>query len=628
MLLSKKSSTFIGLAAFAILLLAGAAFGQASSTAGAIGGTVLDQAGAAISGATVTVHHLDTGLQRTMRTADDGHFSFPLLPVGSYEVTVNASGFSEFKQTGITLQVGESPDLRVELKPAGTNEEVHITAEAPIADPSKTEVATSIGEQAIHELPINGRRWSQFVLLTPGVTMDGSFGLISFRGISGLLNNNSIDGTDNNQAFFSEERGRTRLNYVVSQESIKEFQVNVSNYSAEFGRSAGGVTNAVTKSGTNEIHGSGFYYVRDTVFNARNPLNFITTGIDSTGAPILAAINPDDRRQQFGGTIGGPIKKDKLFWFFSYDEQLRNFPINAQPSSPLFFSDCVAPNPGSGLKPGPASACNAALNALVPQTGVSPRNGNQWIFFPKIDWQINANNQFTASYNYLKWSSLNGIQTQPVVAFANSGNGSDDVRVDSLNFRLVSMLGSNKLNEARVQYARDFEFEPTNDPTDVGAAIEGFQIGPPSFLPRPKFPDEKKVELVDDFSIVKGSHSIKFGADILRSQDDIDNLRNEFGTYTYGTKNGFSGVTNFGIDLVTPGSKNYLNYQQAFGPSKISFYTYDLSGFIQDQWKVTRTVTLNYGLRYEYIKMPGVQFPNALFSETLQLPEDNSDFGP
>jgi hypothetical protein len=625
LLSSKKIYTMLALMALVIQMAAALGYGQQSSTSGAISGTVVDQTGAVIHGADVKARNIDTGLERATKTDEAGGFNLPLLPVGQYELTVVAQGFGQLRQQGITLRVGDTLSLKLEMKPSGTSEVVSVTAEAPIADPSKTEVATTIGEQAIHELPVNGRRWSQFVMLTPGVTMDGSFGLISFRGISGLLNNNTIDGTDNNQAFFSEERGRTRLNYVISQESIKEFQVNTQNYSAEFGRSAGGVTNAVTKSGTNEIHGSGFYYIRDTALNARNPLNFVTTGFNPNGTPILAAINPPDRRQQFGGTIGGPVIKDKLFWFFSYDQQRRNFPINAQPSSPNFFSDCVTPP--AGLNPGPPAACAAALAFLVPQTGVTPRSGNQWIFFPKIDWQVSQNNLFTASYNYLKWDSPNGIQTQPVVAFAQSGNGGDDVRVDSLNLRLVSTLKASMLNEARFQYARDFEFEPTNRPDMVGATIEGFQVGPPTFLPRPAFPDEKKLQYVDNFSIVHGPHTVKFGADIIRTNDIADNLRAAFGNYTYGTRNNLSGVTNFGIDLTT-GARSYTQYQQAFGPSRIVFNTWDLSGYIQDEWKVRRNITLNYGLRYEYIKMPGVQFPNAAIQQTLQMPEDSTDLGP
>ena len=163
-----------------------------------------------------------------------------------------------------------------------------------------------------------------FVLLTPGVVPDGGFGLLSFRGISGLLNNNTVDGGDNNNAFYSEERGRTRISYVVSQASIREFQVNTSNYSAEYGRAAGGVINTVTQSGSNDFHGSLFYYLRDNKFGATNPTTSRTVLVN--GVVRQEIFKPEDKRQQFGGSIGGRIIKDKLFFFFTYDQQKRDFP--------------------------------------------------------------------------------------------------------------------------------------------------------------------------------------------------------------------------------------------------------------------------------------------------------------
>jgi len=203
MLLStRRILTLLMCAALIVQASAFLAFGQSSSTSGSIGGTVVDQSGGLVNAATVTARNTDTGQERSAKTGTGGEFRIPLLPVGNYELKVSAPGFGELKESGIVLRVGDDLDLKLELKASGASEVVNVTAEAPIADPGKTEVATTIGELAIHELPVNGRRWSQFVTLTPGVSMDGSFGLISFRGISGLLNNNTIDGTDNNQAFF------------------------------------------------------------------------------------------------------------------------------------------------------------------------------------------------------------------------------------------------------------------------------------------------------------------------------------------------------------------------------------------------------------------------------------------
>src|SRR5437762_1096273 len=259
-----------------------------------------------------------------------------------------------------------------------------------------------------YTVTIHARRWSNCALLSPGAVPDGTFGLISFRGISGLLNNNTVDGGDNNQAFFAEERGRTRISYSISQSAIREFQVNTSSYSAEYGRSAGGVVNAVTKSGTNEFHGDAFYFQRNNKWGARNPRSFITQNIGGVFTPV--AFKPVDVRHQFGGTIGGPIVKDKAFFFFSYDEQRRNFPgvstftaldflnradtcaLTATNAAAVTLATCPA-YPGTtgtinrngtlGTGKGLTSAqVTNALNFLNSISGQVPRKGNQRLFLP------------------------------------------------------------------------------------------------------------------------------------------------------------------------------------------------------------------------------------------------------
>jgi hypothetical protein len=285
-------------------------------------------------------------------------------------------------------------------------------------------------------LPINGRRWSNFVILTPGVVPDGSFGLLSFRGISGLLNNNTVDGGDNNQAFFSEERGRTRISYSISQSAIREFQVNTSNYSAEYGRAAGGVTNAITKSGTNDFHGDAFYFQRNNDWGARNPL--ATQTILVGGVPTLVGIKPEDVRHQFGGTLGGPIVKDKLFFFFSYDQQKRNFPGLGIFSSATYLNTV---NRAALLSRGLTGAqIDGALSFLNSLTGTVPRKGDQGLILPKLDWQINSKNTFTATYNRLRWDSPSGIQTQATNARGRASFGDDFVKIDWGTARLVSTI--------------------------------------------------------------------------------------------------------------------------------------------------------------------------------------------
>src|SRR5947207_959525 len=263
------------LATLLFCLAFGAATAAAQSTTnGAIGGTVKDPQGRVVQNATVTVKNEETNhVDMDMGPVDSvGGFRVAQLQPGNYTVTVTATGFATFTQQKIVVEVGRVTQVDVALTVGGAAETVQVTGEAPVINTQQQDFSTNINQTSINNLPINGRRWSNYALLTPGAVPDGTFGLISFRGISGLLNNNTIDGGDNNQAFFAEERGRTRISYSISQSAIREFQVNTSSYSAEYGRSAGGVVNAVTKSGTNEFHGDAFYFQRNNRWGARNPL--------------------------------------------------------------------------------------------------------------------------------------------------------------------------------------------------------------------------------------------------------------------------------------------------------------------------------------------------------------------
>jgi len=243
-----------------------------STTDGAIGGTVYDTNGAVVANAKVVVHNKGTNAEKSITTNDSGYYRVANLPSGTYTVTVSQQGFAPFKAEQVIVQVGSVTELSPHMGVGATSETVDVTAEAPQINVTSQEIATTMNQTAIANLPINGGRWSNFSLLTPGVVSDSNaFGLLSFRGISTLLNNNTVDGANNNQAFFSEERGRTRAGYSTPKVAIEEFQVNTSNYSAEYGQSAGGVVNTVTKSGTNSIHGEGYFFDRDNTICAANP---------------------------------------------------------------------------------------------------------------------------------------------------------------------------------------------------------------------------------------------------------------------------------------------------------------------------------------------------------------------
>src|SRR5574341_911485 len=469
------SYSFVSL--LAIAFCAFSAMAQ-STTQGAISGTVNDPNGAAVAGATVTVKNIGTNKEVTITTDDAGSFKTVNLDPGNYSVTVNAGGFAAVTQNAV-VEVGRATELTVALSPQGVSGVVNVTAEAPVINTSQQDFSSNINQTSINELPINGRRWSNFVILSPGATPDGQFGLVSFRGISGLLNNNTVDGGDNNQAFFSEERGRTRISYVISQSAIREFQVNTSNYSAEYGRAAGGVTNAVTKSGTNQLRGDAFYFQRNNEWGARNPLAFQTVLVNGVSNRI--GIKPEDVRHQFGGTLGGPIVKDKLFFFFSYDQQKRNFPGLSIFSAPNFLDGVNRTAlTGKGLTTAQIDDTLAFLTSL---TGTVPRRGDQRLILPKIDWQINSRNTCSINYNRLRWDSPAGIQTQATNTRGRASFGDDFVKVDWGTARLTSTISPTLVNEFRVQYARDFEFQIGQTPlageprTAINGSAPGVGVG-------------------------------------------------------------------------------------------------------------------------------------------------------
>jgi hypothetical protein len=651
-----------------------------STTTGAIGGTVMNPNKEVVPGATVTVKNEGTSKEETATTDDSGRFKIPNLPPGEYTVSVNSTGFAAFTQQKVIVEVGRETTLDIPLTIGPVSGTVQVTAEAPVLNTTQQDFSSNVNQTQISELPINGQRWSNFALLSPGTSPDGNFGLISFRGISGLLNNNTIDGGDNNQAFFSEERGRTRINYVVSQRAIREFQVNTSNYSAEYGRAAGGVTNAVTKSGTNDFHGDAFFYDRDNKLGARNPLAFLTTFDPTTGTRTVAGIKPIDKRYTFGGDIGGPIKRDKAFFFFNYDEVRRNFPglgifSNGAFTAPIFQggflntctstaqAGCTSTLVGQSLKAPSRNLSDAQINSVIAfltsETGPTPRNGNQRIFMPKVDFNLNTNNTLTFTYNYFRWSSLSGIQTQPTNTLGVTSFGDDFVNDDSFNVRLSSNLTPTLINEARYQWSRDFEFEFSKTPlagepltapgypgvTTAGTRSpdvfisNGIEYGVATFLERPSFPNEKKMQWFDMLTWTTGKHTLKFGGDISHVKDTADNLRFYAGAYSYNNINDYIidhlnwktplGATFPCATSTRVAGKCYTsNYQQAFGGTAFTFTENLWNFFLQDDYRVTPRLTLNMGLRWEYQQMPKPFLANPAIPLTGHMPSAKTDFGP
>ncbi len=643
-----------------VLLLLCAGWGRAqSNTAGAIAGTVVDGEGRAVAGAQVALRNPSTGLERNMTANGAGRFYFEELSPGTYVLMVGADGFAPWMAQAITVEVGRLTHIVPQLSVGTAQTTVRVSEDITQIDTTTAAVTQNITPDQIENLPSNNRRWSSFALLASGVTPDqNGYGLLSFRGISVLLNNNTIDGADNNQAFFSEERGRTRIGYSTTQAAVREFQVNTSNFSAEYGRAAGGVVNTVTKSGGNEVHGDLFFYNRNRQLSATNPFTTLTSR-NAEGQFVSSPFQPQDTRRQWGMSAGGPIRKDKLFWFLAYDQYRRDFPAVARANDPQKFfatpTSAQIDTLAARIQQTPAQALasyNKLLNGLNTLLGDVPRSGSQMIFFPKMDWQINERHHLTLQYNHMRWNSLNGTQTGASETYGVASFGNDSVKEDWGIARWQYFLSANVLNEMRYQYGRDTESEFADRPApfeegfaknayghppqiSIAPASAGFRFGKPAFLDRPAYPDERRHQFVDIMTWVRGTHAFKFGYDLNYVTDYSNNLYAQNGVYDY------ANVLDFAADYYSPnhcsgtttGAGNlpcYSWFEQGVGPTTFQFQSADYAGFVSDEWRLRHGLTLSFGIRYEYEQLPNTNrnLVNAAVPETASLPHDRNNFGP
>jgi hypothetical protein len=603
----------------ALLLMAWPAFARAQSqaTTGEINGTVLDAQGGVLPGTTVTTTSPETGYNRVVVTNADGAFVLPLLPPGPYDVVAELPGFAPFRRS-VRLTVGATVTLNATLQVANLQEQIVVTAAAPVIETSATVRTTTLSEEAVDNLPINGRRFQDFITLTPTVQVDTSRGQLSFAGQRGINSNISIDGADYNQPFFGGIRGGERSNtaFTIPQESIKEFQVVASGYSAEFGRSTGGIVNAITKSGTNTPHGSVFYVNRNRDWAERN----------------VFGQNASPTQQQFGGSVGGPIARNRLFFFGAAEiQRLKN-------TRNVVFAL-------TGLTPDANTA--EGYNFFKSQEEPFDATNDAQAVLGRVDYQVASGRRLAVRYSFSNNKALNANATGNALSdttiSAVSNNGTERDRTNTVVGEYTAALRSNLLLEMRSQYSREARPRDANAKMPLLNLSAIGNVGTVSFLGE-NIARDWRGQFAGNTMWVKGTHSVKLGTEYNRVSASQKFGFDQFGTYSVtGTAAALEAISVGGTNanrFDVP--RAVATYRLQIGNLETALASTELAFFAQDAWKVTPKFTLNYGLRWEGAFNPtpeadnsfllsavqGVSFPIGKQVDPTQIPDQLKQFGP
>ena len=615
---------------FTILFLATAVMAQDTST-GAIRGTVSDSAGARISAANVVLVNAATNFRYSTTSDVSGGFAFELLPPGEYSARADSPGMSPQTTPRLQVDVGGTTELTFKLSVAGASETVTVSGEPPMVESQPSGISTLIDERAINDLPLNGRRYTDLALLTPGVTQDprgltsSSNGDLAFGGIRGYQSSYLVDGGDNNNAFFGQARGRYRAPYQFSNEVVQEFRVSSNTYGADLGRAGGAVVNVVTKSGSNRLHGTDFYFFKDSAMAAQHP---------------FMDFKPHDQQQQFGFTLGGPIKRNRAFFFAGFDQHIFHVPAVVRF---LDGSSVVVPQAAAGpATPGDYEATDQALvfataAQLSKQAGTFPSSmlGNAGFF--KFDLVLNQHNNLSLRLNTSRYYGHNNVfldPASPLSSFGISDNGEENVSTESGSLALASNLSVKAVSRFRAQFSRDLQSSTANstDPlTKISDIIEGF--GRSSILPRQT--REHRLHLAETLSLEGKRNSWKFGGDVLMTW-----IYNFFPSLSGGEYifdpikvNPFTfEIQEGGLEL-TP-LRAYAHqvphyYLQSFGPAVTHPDTNEYAGFLQDTIRVSERLALSLGARYDLqtFSTKGLQ-ANRLWPDAGRVPYNTGNFAP
>ncbi|MHB0972423.1 MAG: TonB-dependent receptor [Thermoanaerobaculia bacterium] len=582
------------------ILLPASLFAQ--SATGGLRGTVVDQSDAAVPGVTITAKNVATSSSRTAVSGVGGSFSMPLLTVGNYEVTAELEGFQSARFASIQVNIGTEASIAITMRPA-VAETITVEAQAPIVEATRSQISNVVNQKYVENLPTNGRNFLDFALTTPGVVKDVRLGDLSFGGQRGTLNSLVVDGANNDNTFFGQALGRTgsgRAPYQFSQDAVREFQINRNAYSAEYGRAGGAVVNVITKSGTNQFQGTAFYFLRDRDYNANDYINKIN---NRAKGPY--------HYDQYGVSNGGPIVRDKHFFFFNYDAQRNTTPnlvVLNLPSTTPSDPDTVA-----------------GIAKLQAKANSYPRNQDQDVYLLKTDSSLSIG---TLSFRYNRQEFTGKNFENGGITNAEEHTGNSLVTTDTLTGSLITPVSARLFNEARVQYAKDSEPGEANSDMPQATIRQSGQtvltIGRNFFSPRETTID--RLQGADAVTLLRGPHTLKAGLDISR-----DKILNYF-------PGNFSGSYQFDsiADYNTGTPSRFL---QAFaGPGTTGPTTHpdmtETALFVQDDWLLNPHLTINAGLRYDYQKVAQPEVKNAdaqlLAAEldTSNIPVDTNNVAP
>jgi hypothetical protein len=611
------SRTGLYLLAVAVMAFPAVARGQARMTGADVRGTVRDQTGGAMPGVTVTATNLETNVARTAVSDGEGRFTIPALPPGRYRVGAEISGFVP-QAREVPLALGQLADLDFSLRVAGGQEEVVVTAEAPVVDPTHTAVSTVVGQQQIENLPINGRNFISFSVITPGVSTDrtpeqgaAATSGLSFTGQRARSNNIMVDGLDNNDLVVGSVRA------TFSQEAIREFQVLTNSYSAEFGKASGGIVNIVTKSGTNELHGNAFLFFRDESLNAR--AHFEKS--DVFGNPIDRPKAPYSQKQ-WGATLGGPLRKDRTFFFLSFernDSTASNF-VNIDPTAAAILRTAGFPV----------------------ELGNVPYDFRSTELLGKVDHQWRPNHSLVLRAN---WSDTTNENVEPFGGIVARSRGAVQLRTDwSLAASETDILGPHWVSEARLQWGHQHQDINSLDPNCGGPCGSDESKGGPTlevtgvasvgrqrFTPQPRTND--RFQATETLSFLRGDHSAKAGLDF----NWIDNRNTRLplavgGRYIFSALPAIPGLLPTPITAIQAVALGLpAAYVKGYGNSGSDYGYKDVSLFVQDDWRINSRLTLKPGLRYQKQFWDKASYTVSNVGGTTfsyDFPSDNNDIAP